>query len=154
MYSFLLTLHSWIRWLLVLDLIAFFTYTFWGLCTKKIFTLRSYYWLQTTFWLLCAQIVIGISLYLDSALVKAFWQNISESISMRAIRFFGLEHPFMMLLSGLYCLYILSKMRTKIRSKQGNRFLFFSILVLILIIFSSIPWQFSPFTSRPHFRFF
>lgn len=154
MYTFLLNCHSWFRWLVIINLIGILAYVWQHKKQQTVFTNQHYTLIKITNVVLTVQFIIGISLFIDSSIAKAFWQQLPESISMRQIRFFGLEHPFMMILGVGLSNYFTYKIQDKLNTKDGFTYAFKWILIIILIIFSSIPWAFSPLTSRPNFRFF
>ena len=153
MYTFLLQYHSWFRWIVIINLIAIFAYVWYHKKQHTVFTKQHYTWIKITNIVLSIQFIIGISLFMDSAIAKGFWQQLPESISIRQIRFFGLEHPFMMILGVILSNYFTYRLQDKINSKIGFSYAFKWLLLIVLIIFSSIPWAFSPLTSRPNFRF-
>lgn len=154
MFTYLLTIHSWFRWLVVINLILIFIYSWFGKNKKKTFTYNDYKWVKITNIILGIQFLIGIVLFTESTIAQSFWQQLPHSLSLRQIRFFGLEHPFMMILGIILSNYFTYKAQFKINTTQGCSYVYLWYLTLILIIFSSIPWAFSPLTSRPNFRFF
>ena len=154
MYTFLLNSHSWFRWIVIINLIGIFTYVWYHKKQQTLFTKQHYSWINATNIVLSTQLILGISLFMHSAIAKGFWQQLPESISMRQIRFFGLEHPFMMILSVALSNYFTYKLQDKINSKIGFSYAFKWFLIIVFVIFSSIPWSFSPLTSRPNFRIF
>ena len=100
------------------------------------------------------QFLVGILLLLQSPMVNAFWSQVSLAVKWREIRFFGLEHPFMLILGVLLLNFFTHKTKGKIGSNNAFNYLFVSYLIILFILFVSIPWSFSPFTARPNFRQF
>jgi hypothetical protein len=100
------------------------------------------------------QFLIGLCLYFVSPIVSYFFENFSAAIHERPIRFFGMEHITMMFIavSLISAATGIVKKKTTDVAKFKTMAIFFSIA--LLIIFLSIPWQFSPFTSRPYYRTF
>ncbi len=100
------------------------------------------------------QFCIGIVLYCISPIVRFFIANFKEAVHMREIRFFGMEHITMMVLAvgvisiGAEKVSKAADDRTKFRIMA----LWFGIGLFLILI--SIPWSFSPLTSRPSFRLF
>lgn len=154
MYQNLLILHSIIRWIAILVLFAGILFLFINKSQKNIFTNKHYFYFNIIKHLLNLQFVIGAILLTQSPMVHAFWSQISQAVKWREIRFFGLEHPFMMILSILVLNFITYKSKKLTYTTKGFNYLFWGYLVVFILIFISIPWSFSPFTTRPLFRFF
>ncbi|WP_177761908.1 hypothetical protein [Flavobacterium sp. I3-2] len=154
MFSNLLAFHSLFRWLVIILLlitIALFTYKYF---TKETFSIKNYRLLQITCWILNVQLVIGILLFSKSQLVYLLWDNFQETVKMRQPRFFGLEHPSMMLLGIILFNYFTFKVRNKINTTKAVTYFLKRFIIILIIILSSIPWSFSPLTNRPNFRDF
>ncbi|KGE15955.1 hypothetical protein [Sphingobacterium deserti] len=148
----LLLVHSYYRWVV---LVAMVIQLYWLLTHARkgsIFSRKHYYVLVAYTLLYDVQLLIGWLLYINSALVDAFLNNISAGVKNRQLRFFGLEHVSMMSLAIL--LFNVATLRA--RKKIGKVGIFKSLikwyLCIYLLILSSIPWSFSPLTSRPNFR--
>jgi NADH:ubiquinone oxidoreductase subunit 2 (subunit N) len=98
--------------------------------------------------------VLGIVLYCISPVVRYFLNYFKDAVHQREIRFFGMEHVIMMLLAVI--LITIGSMRAKRQPDDKQKFramaIFFTIALLVIL--SSIPWQFSPLVSRPYFRSF
>jgi hypothetical protein len=152
MYSFLIVAHSLFRWLVLISLLFAIYRAYVGWVTKKAFTPLENSIRNFASTIANIQFLIGLWLYFKSPIVDYFWGNVSVAIHERDIRFFGIEHITMMFIavsiintgSGLV------KRRPTDKSKFKTIAIWFS--VGLTIIFLSIPWRFSPFTSRPYFR--
>jgi len=98
------------------------------------------------------QLSFGIWLYFVSPISNYFMQNPQQGLKLREIRFFGMEHGFMMIIA--ITVITIGSARAKRQSIDKNKFKTIAIWFTIglLIILSSIPWQFSPLISRPYFR--
>ncbi|MGC4022034.1 MAG: hypothetical protein QM734_08865 [Cyclobacteriaceae bacterium] len=99
------------------------------------------------------QFSLGLWLYFVSPVVDYFLKNFNAAIHMREIRFFGMEHITTMTIAVV----ILTIGSIKIRRATDDQKKFKTMLIwfsiALAIIFLSIPWSFSPFTSRPLYRF-
>jgi hypothetical protein len=98
------------------------------------------------------QLVIGITLYTQSPIIKYFWHNFNEAIHTLDTAFFGLLHIILML-TAITLITIgsaLSKRKTIDKEKFKTMLVWFSIS--LFIIFIAIPWPFSPLANRPYFR--
>lgn len=154
LYSHLLELHSILRWLVLTALLITFFCLLFKKFTNGIFTNQNYRFLQIICVLLNIQLIVGVLLFYESPLVSMFWNNFNETVKLRQPRFFGLEHPSMMLLGILLFNYFTFKMRKKINTSQAVSYFLIRFIFILIIILSSIPWSFSPLTSRPNFRYF
>lgn len=100
------------------------------------------------------QLVIGLTLYVISPVVRYFLTYFKEAVHQREIRFFGMEHVTMMLLAIVLLTIGSAKTKRKTTDRQKFKTMAIWFTIALLIIFLSIPWHFSPFTSRPYFRWF
>lgn len=154
MFTILLAFHSVIRWIIIIALATTFIVLLLNKHKNRAFTKNNYNWLQLVCLILNIQFIVGILLFSKSQLVVLFWENFQETVKLRQPRFFGLEHPSMMLLGIVLFNYFTFKMRNKINTKQANLYFLKRLILIIIIILSSVPWAFSPLTSRPNFRTF
>lgn len=154
MYSSLLLFHSYLRWLAVFSLLFGLLFCWFKKRQNTIFRSRHYQLYQLIVNVLNVQFLLGILLLWQSPTVKIFWSQVGEAVKWREVRFFGLEHPFMMILSVILLNVFTYKSKAKINTTKGFPYLFTVYLVLFILIFLSVPWAFSPFTARPNFRMF
>lgn len=154
MYSYLLITHSYLRWLVLTSLVFGLIFSFIKHTKKNVFAQNDYQLFNGIKNILNIQFLLGILLLFQSPMIKIFWSQLSHSIKWREPRFFGLEHPFMMVLSIVLINLFVHKSKSKISTPHGFKYLFVRLLIILAFIFLSIPWSFSPFTSRPDFRLF
>ena len=152
MYSTLLILHSWFRWLVLASLgyalfRAYRGYSSGGLFTKTDNSIR-----HRTATIAHIQLVIGFTLYLKSPVVNAFFVNAGDGVQHLSTAFFGVIHSVLMLISIVVVTIgsALAKRRTADREKFRTMLVWFS--VALLLIFIAIPWPFSPLAHRPLLR--
>ncbi len=154
MYAFLLALHSLMRWLVLLSLLTAIFIGFRGWFQQKKFSKLDNLIRHTTATIAHIQLLLGIWLYCISPVVDYFLHHFKEAVHERQIRFFGMEHITMMIIAIVVI--TIGSAKTKRKQTDKEKFktmaIWFSIGLLLIII--SIPWQFSPFTSRPYFRAF
>ena len=148
----LLLLHSWTRWLVLLSLFVSITISYRGWkqnlpYQKKDNLLRI---LTSTFCHL--QLLFGVYLYFISPITNYFLSNFKEAISIREIRFFGMEHSSVMFLAIVLITIGAAKAKRQTDNKKKHKITFVWFLIGFLFILSSIPWSFSPLVSRPLFR--
>jgi len=154
MFSIVLILHSLIRWFVLITLVISIFYSLKGWYNNEPFRKFDNYLRFITVSFAHTQLVLGLWLYLMSPLVKYFLENFKESIHVTQLRFFGMEHITMMLLA-MTCITVgASISRRKKMDQEKFKAIAIWYSIGFMLIFTSIPWAFSPFTSRPYFRFF
>ena len=154
MYSYILALHSFTRWLVLISLLHAIYSSYKGWLGKKAYTKFDNsirHWSAT---IAHVQLILGLWLYFLSPLIDYFLHHFREAIHEREIRFFGMEHSIMMIL-GIVIITI-SSMASKRQETDTGKFRTLAIgyTFALLIILSSIPWPFSPMVSRPYIRLF
>lgn len=152
MYGYLLIIHSYLRWIVLGFLLFGLIFIFIKKSKKAIYTTKDYQLFKVIKNVFNLQFLVGILLLTQSPMVKAFWSEVSQAVKWREIRFFGLEHPFMMILGVILLNIFTDKTKEKIGSNNAFKYLFVSYLIILFILFVSIPWSFSPFTARPNLR--
>ena len=154
MYSTLLTLHSWVRWLVLVSLLLALVYAYRGWFTNQPFTkfdntIRN---IATSF--AHIQILLGLCLYYVSPITTYFLNYFKEAVHQREIRFFGMEHSSVMFIALILITIGSSKAKRHPLDKQKFTIMAVWFTIGLLLILSSIPWAFSPLVSRPYFRSF
>lgn len=150
--SQLLIFHSYFRWIVLLIMLVQLVWILVNDKQHKIFTTKDFKILLLFTGIFNIQLILGWALYLNSILVDSFWQDVAKGIKNRQLRFFGLEHMSMMTLAIVMLNITTFRTRHRINKRDSFRFLWKNYLWIVLIILSSIPWSFSPLTSRPNFR--
>lgn len=154
MYTTLLPLHSLFRWLVLLSLVFAICKAFYGWKKDKPFTKLDNFMRHVTATISHIQMLLGLWLYFTSSVVAYFLANPAEAIHEREIRFFGMEHITIMLISVALITVGSAKAKRKYSDLEKFKTLTIWFSIGLLLILSSIPWEFSPLTSRPHFRAF
>lgn len=152
MYSFLLPLHSLMRWMVLASLLTAICSGYIGWKRNKLFTPRDNVIRMVTVTIAHIQLVLGLILYFISPVVSYFLQHFGEAVHMRQIRFFGMEHSLMMVVAVVVITIGAAKAKRKHTDRDKFRTMTLWFFAALLIICSSIPWAFSPLTSRPWFR--
>jgi len=153
MYFILLALHSLVRWLVLSGLLLSIVCAYRGWILKKAFSRSDNALRHWTATIAHIQLVIGLLLYFISPVVHYFVQHYKNAVHQSQIRFFGMEHSSMMLLAII--IMTIGSARAKRQKEDNGKFKTIAIwfTIALLIILFSIPWPFSPFASRPYFRF-
>lgn len=154
MYLFLLALHSLVRWVVVVSLLIAVYRAWSGKLGHKAYTRVDE---SARFWSLIAihtQLVLGLWLYFISPVVSYFMHNFKTAVHQRQIRFFGMEHITMMLIAIILITIGSAKVKRKTTDQEKFNTWATWLTIGLIIIITSIPWAFSPLTSRPWFRAF
>lgn len=154
MYTLILSLHSLVRWLVLFGLMVVIFRSYRGWFSTRTFSKTDRIAQQAATSFLHIQLVLGVTLYFVSPIVGYFLDHLRDAMGQREFRFFGMEHITMMIVAVA----VISTGSSKSKKEQGDHRKF-KILAIwftigLLIILSSIPWPFSPFTARPYFRMF
>lgn len=152
MYSVLLTIHSLVRWLVLISLLIAIYRAYKGWFGNVPFTKFDNAIRIAAVTTAHVQLVLGISLYCISPIVRYFLNYFKAAVHEREVRFFGMEHITMMVIAIV--LITIGSAKAKRQTTDRHRYKTMAIwfTIALVIIFSSIPWQFSPLTSRPYFR--
>ena len=153
-YAFILALHSTWRWVVLITLmVSLFRFAY----QKKkglSFTPTDSFLKKAVIIAFYMQALMGIILYTLSPITQYFLTHFDTAVHLRQIRFFGMEHSSMMILAAIFLL--IGSLKSKNADTDDRRFKILLIWfgLALLIVLSSIPWEFSPLTSRPSFRSF
>jgi hypothetical protein len=153
-YYILLVSHSAFRWLVLISIVVSIVRGFIGWKQNKPFTRTDNFIRHTTATVAHIQLLIGLSLYFISPLIKYFLSNFSTAVHERQIRFFGMEHSLMMLVGVTVLTIGSAKAKRRKTDTEKHKTVAIWYTVALLIILSSIPWAFSPLVSRPWVRWF
>jgi hypothetical protein len=154
MYPTLLVIHSLFRWLVLLSLLFAIYKSYKGYFGNFIFTKSDDSVRHWTATIAHIQLIIGITIYTKSPIIKYFWGNFQDAIYQLESLFFGMIHIFLMLVSVVILTIgsAMAKRKTIDKEKFKTMLIWFSIS--LLIIFIAIPWSFSALAHRPYFRHF
>ncbi|WP_228375804.1 hypothetical protein [Chryseobacterium taiwanense] len=152
MYQTLTFLHSTFRWLVVLSLFYSVFRAYQGYFSNKVFSNTDNSVRHWTATIAHIQLVLGITLYSQSPIIKYFWKNFNEAKESFDLLFFGLIHIFLMLFSIILITIGSAVSKRKETDKERFKTMLIYFLIALLIIFIAIPWPFSPLANRPYFR--
>jgi hypothetical protein len=147
MYGILTVIHSFLRWAVLILLLAAIIKSLHGLISKRIFSASDN---KISLFLMISahtQLLVGVVLYFVSPFVQ--FGNVKND----EIRFFTMEHSAMMILAIVFITLarILSKKAATDNAKFKRLFIF--CLIALLIIIAAIPWPFDLMShvTRPWF---
>ncbi|SHK13344.1 hypothetical protein [Chryseobacterium polytrichastri] len=152
MYQTLTFLHSTFRWLVLLSLIYSLFIAYKGYFSNKNFSKTDDSIRHWTATIAHIQLILGITLYSQSPIVKYFWNNFSTAKESFDLLFFGLIHIFLMLFSIVLITIGSALTKRKTTDKEKFKTMMIWYTVALIIIFIAIPWPFSPLANRPYFR--
>jgi len=152
MYTILLALHSLTRWLVLVSLIFSIGRSYRGWLLNKPFLKVDDTIRLITVTIAHIQLIIGLGLYGISPIVHYFLSHFNTAVHERQIRFFGMEHITVMLISIVLITIGSAKAKRKTTDKEKFKTMAVWFSIALVLILSSIPWAFSPLTSRPYFR--
>lgn len=142
MYSGLLVTHSYLRYVILALILLTLFRSFSGWMGKKAYspldrklTLFSVIGAHT-------QLVIGLTMYFMSPMVKAGMADMGAAMKDPILRFYTIEHIGMMVLAITFITIGSAKAKRAkdATAKHKKTFIFF--LLAILLILASIPWPF------------
>ncbi len=152
MYLFLLSLHSIVRWVVVIAGVIAVVQALRGLLGRRQWTrLDDRLGLAFTS-ALDTQLLLGVLLYVVSPLIQAVFADFGAAMGVTAQRFFAMEHALLMIVAVV----LAHVGRARIRrapddeSRYRQAALFFGLALLVILV--AIPWPFSP-AARPLVRF-
>ncbi len=153
LYTYLLALHSLVRWFVLLALVTGIIAGYRGWLGKKPFTSRSNFLRHSIATVAHIQLVLGVWLYFVSPIIAYFLHNFKDAVHNRQIRFFGMEHSLMMLVAIVLITIGSAAAKRKPTDKAKFKTMAIWFTIALLVLLSSIPWPFSPLVSRPWLRF-
>ncbi len=153
MYTFLLSLHSILRWLVLLAAVAAIVLAFSGWFGRKEWTKRDNAVGAAFTGLLDLQILVGMILYgFVSPITSAAFSTFGAAMKDRVLRFWAVEHIFMMAIAValVHVGRVLGKKAPDSVTRHKKTAIFF--LIALLVMLAAIPWP-GLATGRPLFRF-
>jgi hypothetical protein len=151
LYAVVLTIHSWLRWLVILAGIIAFARAAAGASSRRPSTPaddKSGFWFTT---MLDLQVLLGLILYVFlSPFTHAAFGDIGAAMKNSGLRFWLVEHPFGVLV-GLALVHIGRARARKTDSLRRHRIvaIFFGLALVALL--AAIPWPGTPY-ARPLLR--
>lgn len=154
MYPILILFHSVMRWLVLTSLLYAIYRAFIGYRGQTDFTKtddRARHWTAT---ISHVQLMIGLTLYLQSPIVKYFWGHFKEQMGNLDQTFFALIHSTLMLSAVIVITIGSALAKRQSTDKEKFRIMLMWFSIALIMIFVAIPWPFSPFATRPYIRLF
>jgi len=154
MYSVVLVLHSFFRWMVLVSLIYAIYRSWKGYKSKSHFSgmdNKVRHWTAT---IAHIQLVLGILVYIKSPIIKYYYSDFKNLVTDWNLTFFGLFHFFLMISSIVIITIGSAKAKRKEKDDQKFKTMLIMFSIALIIIFIAIPWPFSPLANRPYLRTF
>jgi hypothetical protein len=145
MYTFLLTVHAYLRWLVLISALIAIARALLGMAQRRPWMPaddRTARWFGIS---LDAQVLIGLILYFFlSPFTMAAWSDIGAAMRDPTVRFMAIEHPFGMIVAVALANIGRARIRkSKDSARRHRTALIFSGLALVVMLIS-IPWPGRP----------
>lgn len=139
--SFILALHSWVRWLVLLLALVVIIRGFMGWFGKKEWTGQDTGWVARFAMIMNIQFVLGlVLLFLSPNVQNALAQGMSAIMKDGYMRSLIIEHPLGMI-AALALVHIgKSKARKAATAVQSHKKVAIFTLIALVIMLASIPW--------------
>ena len=153
-YYPLLVLHSAVRWLVLAGL-PVTAIRAWQRSRRQLpYTPTDNRLRVGTLAVVHLQALLGVVLYGISPIIRYFYSAFGDAVHNRQIRFFGMEHSLVMTVAVVVITIGAAKAKRKTTDAMKHKTIWVWYGIALLLILSSVPWAFSPLTSRPWFRTF
>jgi hypothetical protein len=154
MYRILLTLHSANRWLVLFSLVYAIALAARGVFMNRLYTAHINLWRHLTATFAHLQLLLGLSLYVLSPIVKYKPPAAVGSSWPGDYIFFRYMHLAVMVLAIVIITIGSAKAKRMQDDEQKFRTMLVWFLAGLLVILVGVPWPFSPLSSRPFWRSF
>jgi hypothetical protein len=152
MYSVVLLVHSWLRWLVVLVALLSLSRALAGRAGHKLWGNADERSLQLFTISLDIQFLFGLILYIGiSPITAVAFQNLSAAMRDPSLRFFVVEHAIGMIAAVALAHVGRVKVRKAATADAKHRTALLFVTLALIAILISIPWPWMP-GGRPLFR--
>ncbi|MGA0555947.1 hypothetical protein ACO2Q8_04800 [Larkinella sp. VNQ87] len=154
LYSGLLALHSFVRWLVVVAIVLTLLRSFRGWLRQKPYTRADAGLRSAATSLTHLQLLLGFGLYFNSPIVSYFRQDVRQNLRYPELAFFGVYHISLMVIAVVVLTFGSSLGKRAATDTLKHRTVALYFLAGTLLILMAVPWPFSPFVQRPWLRAF
>ena len=152
MYQTLTFYHSFFRWLVLASLLYAIYRGCKGFFTNAVFSKTDNMVRHWTATIAHIQLLIGVTLYSQSPVIKYFWANRNESMTNKDATFFALIHLTLMLAAIIVITIGSALAKRRLTDHEKFKTMAAWFLIALLLILMAIPWPFSPLANRPYWR--
>lgn len=152
--TLLLTLHSWLRWAVVVTTLVMGARCAWAWAARRSWSRRDGALARSWVGVIDTQVLLGLLLYFFASPQAAIArQNLRWAWTDASLRFFGIQHPLSMLAAAFitHASWVWAR-RTVDDTPERFRRLGLGVLGALLLILLAIPWP-SLTYGRPLIRF-
>jgi hypothetical protein len=153
MYITLLTFHSLLRYVIILFLVIAIAKSFNGWLNKKDYINSDDKMSLFAFIFAHIQLLLGLALYFISPFVQQGFEEFPASMGNSTLRFWMVEHIFMMFLGIATITFSRIKAKKAVLAITKHKITAIGFTIGLLLILVSIPWPIGN-VMRPLFRFF
>ncbi len=153
MYAYLLPIHSWLRWAVVIGVLWGVVRGAAGVAGSARFTKTDDFFRSFTSGASHAQLLLGLALYIQSPLMQAFRENLRVGMREPGLWFFGIFHVACMIVAVVLITVGTAKARRLASDRSKHRVMLLWCGGAAILIFLAIPWPAHPFAARPLLRF-
>lgn len=152
MYQTLTFYHNTFRWLVLASLLLSLYRSYRGYYSESNFSKTDNAIRHWTATIAHIQLMIGMTLYFQSPIVKYFFANFATAVKDFDLLFFGFIHSIFMFVAIV--LITIGSAIAKRKETDPEKFKaimrWFTMALLIIIV--AVPWPFSPLAQRPYLR--
>lgn len=148
----LLTIHSWLRWLLLVGTVVVFGRSLIGFARGADFTIGDRRLRSALVGVFDLQLLLGLSLFFSSGITPHSGEAFKAAMKNDVMRFFAVEHETAALLAIVTAHVTAVRARRAPNDRVSHRRWLVGSLVLLVLLAVTIPWPFLPY-GRPLFRF-
>lgn len=153
MYEFFLTLHSWLRWVVLVGGASALVLAVQGLATRseyaKSHRTAGIVFLASTHTML----LLGLVLMVVSPIVGAAWSDMGAAMKAKTLRFWAVEHTTLMLLAVVSVTVGHVAAKRAVESSRKHRRALIGFGLGFALILLGIPWPLREEIGRALFRF-
>ena len=152
MYSLVLTLHSWLRWAILVTVVIGLVRSVLGWLGEKDWGFSDTRVARVVVSLIDTQILFGLVMYVFlSPITHAAFDDFRAAMKNAPIRYFAVEHGVTALLTAAVAHIGSVKARRAANGALSHRNFSIAMGVCLLLLLATIPWPFLPY-GRDLFR--
>lgn len=139
LYTNLLTIHSVLRWVLLILFVTTFVRAAYGFHWRKTFGKSDQILLRSTTSVAHLQLIVGVVLYFVSPIVDYFLHNFGAAVGQKQFRFFGMEHAILMIAAVVLITIAGAKAKRKPDSAAKFKTIVIWYVIALLLILGGLP---------------
>lgn len=153
MHELLLFLHSWIRWIFFLLIIALWIRSLIKFRSSSVWDGTHSRLLSWATIVVTIQLFLGLILYVTSSIVGQGFANFSLAMKTSSIRFWIIEHPLLMVIVVGLTHFLSARVKKIPDDKRKYRLTLIISGIIFILLLAGNPFPWSP-AVRPLFRGF